>query len=504
MPNGYKIRGIEPPDLKDYPPSVRKLYWSWVVELGIKAKIRDLSAGLDKDGKALKPIDEETRKHRKSEMTPSGKGSPDAPPLSPAYHKSRTQSLLSGRALSTHAEFFWRYDAWTGESWAEVLTYQIDQGRDVFGLSPKGTKWVKEYALKRWEAWKKAGKPSMPLATAPLSSNRAQPVPLPKFGSVGVDQFNAIFRGASPNAVPFRPAPRAIPHSTTGPGNNLLLGHVWGTAKGGAVSIPKPTPIVPTIPRVSPKAPTVIPPRMVATAVQRASMSPRKPTPPPVTTKVSDAFDLNGPDKHPVTGQFTRILNAIDSVLTLGTTKPSKVPVTKGLTIGDAQGAFLYRISTGAPVRIEIRESGPTRGFTLAHEIGHYIEVTQLDGHNQGNRDWDRDTLMRPFIEAVQNSIAFQRLASVQGKAKASENGNIYTIDPGHTDYLLANNELWARAFAQWVATRSKDGRLLEQLDYSRDMNRHPVYHAAQWGDQDFAEIANAIDGIFRKVGWLK
>ena len=64
MGTSYKITGIEPPDLGGYPPDIRKQFWSWVVELGIKAKTKDILAGLDKDGKPLRPISPKTRKHR--------------------------------------------------------------------------------------------------------------------------------------------------------------------------------------------------------------------------------------------------------------------------------------------------------------------------------------------------------------------------------------------------------------------------------------------------------
>ena len=129
--HGYKIRGIEPPDLAGYGADLKKLYWSWVVELGLKRKDRELSQGLDKDGSPLRAISQYTRDHRRSAMTPSGKGDPGAPPLTPGYQKSRTRSLLAGRAFTTHAAFFWKYDAWTGDSWAVVLSYQAARGRDA-------------------------------------------------------------------------------------------------------------------------------------------------------------------------------------------------------------------------------------------------------------------------------------------------------------------------------------------------------------------------------------
>ena len=198
----YKIRGIAPPDLEAYPAQVRKLFWGWVVELGIKAKGKEILAGLDKDGKPLKPISEETRKHRKSAMSPSGHGDPNAPPLIPAWQKSRTYSLLAGRALSTHAEFYWRYDSWTGESWGDILAYQRSKGRDVIGISQVAIAKVKVQSWAKWEQYK-SGQLRQPLA----ATAKQRAVAVPKIGRYNVEhaELGAAASGGSAAGVTFMP-----------------------------------------------------------------------------------------------------------------------------------------------------------------------------------------------------------------------------------------------------------------------------------------------------------
>ena len=78
---------------------------------------------------------------------------PTAPRLIPALNLSRVRSLLTGRAHTTSAEFFWRFDAVTGASFAVILHYAAEAGHDVFGLSPTGTAWVAREATKKWRAW---------------------------------------------------------------------------------------------------------------------------------------------------------------------------------------------------------------------------------------------------------------------------------------------------------------------------------------------------------------
>ncbi len=146
---GYRLRLQPPGGLSTYPDRVKLMWFQWVVDLGLVAKDRELARGMDKDGKigVLHPA---TIKHRKSEVGPTTK---TAPFLTPSYARSRVRSLLTGRAHTGSAEFWWSFDAVTGRSFARILHYQAENGHDVFGLSPAGTAWVTAEALKRWRAW---------------------------------------------------------------------------------------------------------------------------------------------------------------------------------------------------------------------------------------------------------------------------------------------------------------------------------------------------------------
>ena len=53
---GYRLRGIEPPDLARYPDPVKLMFQGWVVDFGLTAKDRDLAAGLGADGTPLRPL----------------------------------------------------------------------------------------------------------------------------------------------------------------------------------------------------------------------------------------------------------------------------------------------------------------------------------------------------------------------------------------------------------------------------------------------------------------
>jgi hypothetical protein len=148
--DGFTIQGLLPPALRNAGDDEKLAFYSHVVAEGLKQKDKELAQGLDKDGRKLRRISAFTRKHRRSAMTPTGRGDPGAPPLTPGRGLSRTRSLLAGRAFPDRAEFFWRFDPFTYDSWARILRYEAEKGRDVFGISPAGLKIV---TARSWDAF---------------------------------------------------------------------------------------------------------------------------------------------------------------------------------------------------------------------------------------------------------------------------------------------------------------------------------------------------------------
>jgi hypothetical protein len=170
---GYRLRGFAPPALSTYPDSVKLMFWQWVVDIGLEIKDKELAKGWDKNGQ-VHPLRPKTIKYRKSEVGPVTK---TAPRLTPALDLSRTRSLLTGRAHATSAEFWWKFDSLTGDSWAVILHYAARQGHDVFGLSDAGTAQVTRQALAKWKAWEAKQGRVRPVAAVP----GAKPIGMAEF-----------------------------------------------------------------------------------------------------------------------------------------------------------------------------------------------------------------------------------------------------------------------------------------------------------------------------------
>lgn len=149
------------------------------------------------------------------------------------------------------------------------------------------------------------------------------------------------------------------------------------------------------------------------------------------------------------------------------------------------QGAYSYYPNTGEAVDIKVSTASVNPALTLAHEIGHFIDHQALSV--KGKYASTSSPLMQPWRDAIAASEATKTLKEVPGKLSA---------------YYLSAHEQWARSYAQWVAIRSSNDIMLEQLKRITLAN-DAAYKASQWLDSDFEAIGQAIDELFKTKGWL-
>ena len=107
--------------------------------------------------------------------------------------------------------------------------------------------------------------------------------------------------------------------------------------------------------------------------------------------------------------------------------------------------------------------------------------------------------LMKRWADAVGASIPTQYLQAVRTLNHPDITPEMVT----HIDYLLRPREQFARTYAQWVATRTGDRTLLDQLAVFQGAENYTL-RAYQWPDDDFTPIGAALDDIFRERGLLK
>jgi hypothetical protein len=117
---------------------------------------------------------------------------------------------------------------------------------------------------------------------------------------------------------------------------------------------------------------------------------------------------------------------------------------------------------------------------TMTHEFGHYMDVQVGDG-----TDWFSDSEEgAAWRDAVMRSDSVKILKAYRDH------------DPVYVDYLLTNQELWARSYAQWIALRSGNDKLMGSVKHAGDVGGMPE---RQWGETDFGPIATQIDKVMER-----
>lgn len=198
---------------------------------------------------------------------------------------------------------------------------------------------------------------------------------------------------------------------------------------------------------------------------------------------VSALETLKPPSKGALAALARKVCAAIDRVHR--TPAMPQIPLKRSSGTSTV-GAYRHKI-TGDPVSISISSKGGTEALTLAHEFGHFLDHKGLPGDTFATRSKD-DPAVIELLDALNGSEA---AAQLRAWTKATGNRK-------YGNYLTSDIELFARAYAQYIAVRSGDEDLLEELDRKR--RREPTA-PTQWDDEDFTPIAAAFDRLFTKLG---
>ncbi len=212
----------------------------------------------------------------------------------------------------------------------------------------------------------------------------------------------------------------------------------------------------------------------------------------PAGAPVSNALLLQESKLKP---QLQRVLDAINAVHGDGVLPeiPTKLNNNKVLV-----GTLKLDKETRHPLRIEISRKGPTPGFAYLHEIGHFLDRSGIPGWDKRWSHYSEDEHTGPVMKAIVDSKAVKNLFATYENPPEDDPGS-----KNYAKYLLLENELWARAYSQYIVTRSRDAVLLADLRLQQNA-RYAPYKDEQWADDDFKPIAKAIDNLFANLGWRK
>lgn len=156
---------------------------------------------------------------------------------------------------------------------------------------------------------------------------------------------------------------------------------------------------------------------------------------------------------------------------------------------------------------IAVRPGTRHPGATLLHEVGHFLDHLG-QGDRRGLSSELGDPVFAAWRMAVETTRSYRALASIvaTGRAKLIAASGREVAAPGPADfatYLLLPDELWARSYAQFVATRDGSPTLVAGIDAGRGRRPGRLYVPLQWEDDDFAPVATEIGTLFRSLGWI-
>jgi hypothetical protein len=181
-------------------------------------------------------------------------------------------------------------------------------------------------------------------------------------------------------------------------------------------------------------------------------------------------------------------LSAIDRVHDDGVL-PS-VPVKASLRSG--YGYFLPAEAEDgslSAVEIGVRRTGPWRSLTTAHEVGHLLDLEAIG--EKGNYATLTDAGMKQVLAAAEKTEAVKALRQKLAETTSEEVAK-------HLRYLLMPQEIWARAYAQFIAEEAGSKMLQGELAAALEGEKF-----RQWAREDFGQVSAAIHKLFQELGWL-
>jgi hypothetical protein len=149
------------------------------------------------------------------------------------------------------------------------------------------------------------------------------------------------------------------------------------------------------------------------------------------------------------------------------------------------------------PRDITLDPAYPGIASVAVHEIGHYIDRALLGRPRVFASDGS--PLLLQWARAIANSDSWQTIRS----ARNNPSTQLLLLPSGlsllrQANYLLLAQELFARSYSQYIAVRSGDTRLLDELRHDQTSFHFPE----QWPDADFAEIEKAFDVLLHDLQW--
>jgi hypothetical protein len=211
----------------------------------------------------------------------------------------------------------------------------------------------------------------------------------------------------------------------------------------------------------------------------------------PVSTKINFSQIIGVTDQDRIRAKWEDVKKTIDGVHGDGPLPTTLVRHSE--KAGSTNGEF-YPSSSNINTFNE--SSIP---LTLTHELGHWIDYRGFRGIPEAqpvnplknSAFASHSPLFKKFIALAKKTNKIKAIAASRLTARSKT-------------YLRSKHEIFARAYAQYVATKSQNPAMIANL---RARQGEPVMgenYPVQWEDDDFRPLYDELETIFKKAGWIK
>lgn len=153
---------------------------------------------------------------------------------------------------------------------------------------------------------------------------------------------------------------------------------------------------------------------------------------------------------------------------------------------------------------MRIHPDGPHKALTILHETAHHLDRYVLGPGNEYGTLYGPRGKLKAVLKAMEDSDAVRQLKAMADAGEyVDEYGEtIPLLDKARKDIetMLGPEEMFARAYAQYIALRSGSVRLNGQVKAILDIPGPDSQR--QWDGTDFEAIAKAFDELFKGNRW--
>jgi len=166
------------------------------------------------------------------------------------------------------------------------------------------------------------------------------------------------------------------------------------------------------------------------------------------------------------------------------------------------EAAFRYS-AQGNPMDIFLSSNATHGAFSIVHEMGHYFDLHAIG--EKGKFESQRGELLKPFRDAVKETAWHKHLTEIRTKGSVRVGELELPLSAAgydYADYIFQPHEIWARAYAQFIAVRSGNTKLLDGLKARLERGK-ATGMPTQWAEDDFTTLEKVIEALFLQMGWI-